>query len=455
MHVDVFAQSESEVRYYCRKLPNLLSSGRGALVRDVAGNTFVDFISGCGALNYGHNHAKIKRAAIEHLSSDGILAGLDFHTDAKLRFLETFRDIILKPRGLRYKLQFPGPTGANCVEAAIKLARKVTGRSAVVAFTNAFHGMSTGALALTGSWAARRASAPVLGDVIRLPFDGYRGAGVPDLERFEAMANDPSGGIEPIAAIIVEVVQGEGGLNVATTAWLRALSALTARLGALLIVDDIQAGCGRTGTFFSFERAEIVPDVVCLAKSIGGSGLPMSLLLLKPEHDVWSPGEHNGTFRGNGLAFATAAAAIGLWEDGEMSILPTNAALLTSWIDGMTSEFGRSVQPKGIGMMQGLEFFDPHNADRVHRAAIARGVIVECGGPHDEVLKIMAPLNIEPNLFADGLDRVATAIREVLASPGRRPSTISSSSERNEAPLDPYDDSRDPVCGSELPHAVT
>lgn len=239
-------------------------------MRDVEGNEFIDFMSACGALNYGHNHPTLKAAALEYLASDGIITSLDFHTSAKLAFIERFRDGILRPRRLDYKLQFPSPTGANCVEAAVKLARKVTGRTTIVAFTNAFHGMSVGALALTGSRKARQVTSPVLNGVIRWPFEGYRGSGLGELDRPEAMANDPSGGLDPIAAFVVETVQGEGGLNVASNEWLRNLCEKTKALGALLIVDDIQAGCGRTGEFFSFERAGLAPDIVCLAKSISG-----------------------------------------------------------------------------------------------------------------------------------------------------------------------------------------
>jgi diaminobutyrate-2-oxoglutarate transaminase len=459
MHLEVFERAESAVRYYCRKLPKLLSSASGAVVRDVEGGEYIDFMSACGALNYGHNHPALKTAAIKYLSSDGIIAGLDFHTSAKLEFIETFRDAILRPRNLSYKLQFPGPTGTNCVEAAIKLARKATGRNTVVAFTNAFHGMSLGALAATGSRSARQSSAALLNGVVRLPFEGYCGAGIAELGRLAVMASDPSGGIDPIAAIIVETVQGEGGLNVASCDWLRALSETARQLGALLIVDDIQAGCGRTGTFFSFERAGIVPDIVCLAKSISGLGLPMSLLLIGPEHDVWSPGEHNGTFRGNALAFATATAGLRLWEQGEMAGLEANICNLAVWCGELANEFAAVLRPKGIGMMQGLEFRHPDQAQRAASGALRKGVIVECCGPHDEVLKIMAPLNIGSELFREGLARVSEAIGEALAGGSARSGRSQSQpatpdSEGDEAPLDPYDNGRDAVACAELAHPV-
>ncbi|SPP92874.1 aspartate aminotransferase family protein [Bradyrhizobium vignae] len=447
MDLSAFTDIESEVRYYCRRLPNLLASAKGAIIRDVDGNEFIDFLSACGALNYGHNHPALKMAAMEYLASDGIVAGLDFHTSAKLAFIEGFRDFILRPRGLDYKLQFPGPTGTNCVEAAVKLARKVTGRSSVVAFTNAFHGMSAGALALTGSRKARQATSAVLHGAVRVPFDGYKGAGSGDLERLVAMANDPSGGIDPIAAIIIETVQGEGGLNVASDDWLRMLHQAAKALGALLIVDDIQAGCGRTGTFFSFERAGLVPDVVCMAKSISGLGLPMSLLLMKPEHDVWEAGEHNGTFRGNSLAFVTGKAALELWRNGELAEVPRHGHVLSSWTAEMARRYGESLRPKGLGMMQGIEFAAPHFAGAVAEAAVRRGVVVECCGPHDEVLKLMPPLNIGSETLEDGLGRIAEAIREVI------PSSVSFS-KRYESHPDAHYHGGNAVVGPELAHAV-
>jgi len=412
-----FERSESNARYYCRNMPALFVKAYNALVWDAQGRSYVDFLAGCGALNYGHNHSRIKAAAVDYLLQNGIVHGLDLHTGAKAEFIRKFRQLILEPRGLSYKLQFTGPTGANAVEAALKLARKVTGRRTVACFTNAFHGMSLGALSVTGSTSARRASAPLLDGVVRLPYDGYHGAGVAEIDRFEAMVRDPSGGIEAPAAIIVETVQGEGGLNVASAPWLRRLAALAASVGALLIIDDIQTGCGRTGDFFSFERAGIAPDIVCLAKSLSGSGLPMALLLIKPELDVFAPGEHNGTFRGNNLAFVTAAAALDLWsETGLAESAALRAQTVRDWMRMTVAEFPvLGLEIKGLGMMTGLRFADAALANRVARDAFARGVLIETAGPHDEVLKIMPPLTIEANVLADGLTRVHAAIAEIAA----------------------------------------
>jgi diaminobutyrate-2-oxoglutarate transaminase len=270
-----------------------------------------------------------------------------------------------------------------------------------------------GALAATGSRTAREGIEGMLQHVVRLPFDGYRGSGIQDLERFSEMTSDPSGGAGPVAAIIVETIQGEGGLNAASDAWLRKLAEVAKDIGALLIVDDIQAGCGRTGDFFSFERAGIVPDVVCLSKSIGG-GLPMSLLLVKPEFDIWRAGEHSGTFRGNSLAFVAATAALSLWSDLEfVQGLEERSRCLASWCESVTSEYRDAVVGgKGRGMMQGLEFASAENAKAVADRARKKGVLLETCGPSDEVLKILAPLNIERDLFDEGLRRVKAAIEE-------------------------------------------
>lgn len=448
-HEQFFSSHESQVRSYCRRVPALLKSAKGARIWDAGGVEYVDLLAGCGALNYGHNHPHLRSAAVEYLLADGIAAGLDFHTDAKLRFMTKFESAVLAPRGLRYRMQFPGPTGTNCVEAAIKLARRVTGSRTIVAFSNAFHGVSMGSLAATGSALCRRGGDGLLGGVHRLPFDGYCGTGKSDLLRFAHMALDPSGGIDPVAAILVETVQGEGGLNVASTDWLQTLSTIAKDLGALLIVDDIQVGCGRTGNFFSFERAGIVPDIVCLAKSIGGYGLPMSLLLMKPEHDLWDAGEHNGTFRGNSLAFVTAAASLDLWTTDFVTDMEKNAGILKAWCVATAKRHPGRLTPKGIGMMRGLSFSDPNAANRAADVAASRRIIIECCGPRDEVLKVMAPLNIEAELFASALSRLGEVVDETLAPCGHGPSL-----QVYDAALDPNDHRCDAVAGPELLHRV-
>jgi diaminobutyrate-2-oxoglutarate transaminase len=415
--LEEFRVNESNARYYCRKMPALFVTARNACLWDRDGVRYIDFLAGCGTLNYGHNHPRMKEAAVKHLMADGVVHGLDLHTDAKLTFMRQFREVILEPRGLQYRMQFTGPTGTNAVEAALKLARKVTGRRTVVAFTRAFHGVTLGALAATAAESSRRASEPLLDGVIRLPFDGYHGAGIAELDRFEAMVRDRSGGIECPAAYIVETVQGEGGLNVASAPWLRRLADLAASTGALLIVDDVQAGCGRTGTFFSFERAGIKPDLVCLAKSISGLGLPMALLLIKPEHDVWAPGEHNGTFRGNNLAFATATAALDLWTKSSFAAdILRRSQIIQDWMSETIAAYPRlRLQARGLGMMLGLCFQNGEQCGRTIRAAYANGVLIEAAGPDDEVLKILPPLTIETKILREGLEQLRCAIAESAA----------------------------------------
>lgn len=411
-----FERSESGVRYYCRNMPAILTRGLNARVWDEAGHEYIDFLSACGALNYGHNHPILKSRIMSYLASDGILTSLDLHTAAKRAFLKTFREAILTPRGLDYRIQFTGPTGTNAVEAALKLARKVTGRRTVAAFTNAFHGMTLGSMSVSGK-RNDAAPEPVLPDgVTRLPYEGYLGAGIAELDRYAAMVEDPSGGEERPAAIILEAVQGEGGLNVASPGWLRSVARLAARLGALLIVDDIQAGCGRTGSFFSFEKAGIRPDIVCLSKSLSGTGLPLSVLLIAPQHDKWQPGEHNGTFRGNNLAFVSAAAALEMWKDEEfLSGVRASSRRVWDWLTATSERYGPNhIRPKGVGLMSGLEFTNHGLTQRVCRECYRRKVLIETSGAHDEVVKIMPPLTIEPDILDEGLDRLDDAIASAL-----------------------------------------
>ena len=298
----------------------MFTSASGSWIRDENGRDYLDFFAGAGALNYGHNNPVLKSALVDYIMNDGITHGLDMSTVAKREFLETFQRNILEPRGLDYKVQFPGPTGSNTVEAALKLARKVTGRSAVINFTNAFHGMTLGALSVTGNSMKRAGAGVPLVHTTPMPFDNYFDGVTEDFQWFSRVLDDSGSGINRPAAVIVETVQGEGGVNVARPEWLRALATLCSDRGILLIVDDVQMGCGRTGPFFSFEEAGIVPDIVTLSKSISGYGMPMALTLFKRELDVWGPGEHNGTFRGNNPAFVTSKVALDhYWSDDALT----------------------------------------------------------------------------------------------------------------------------------------
>jgi diaminobutyrate-2-oxoglutarate transaminase len=410
---DIFQRRESQVRSYCRSFPAIFSGARGPWMIDEDGREYLDFLCVAGAANYGHNDPPIKAAVIEYLATDGPIASLDLHTTAKQAFLRSFEKRILAPRGLDHRVQFTGPTGTNAVEAALKLARKVTGRSTILAFTNGYHGMSLGALAATGNALARSGAGIPLGYTSFAAFDGYGGRddSLADLVR---RLDDPSSGLDLPAAAIVETVQGEGGCNAASWDWLRGLAEILRQRGILLIIDDVQAGCGRTGTFFSFEPAGITPDFIVLSKSIGGLGLPMSLLLMRPELDLWQPGEHNGTFRGNNLAFVAAQAALEhYWSDGAFAAgVQARGDIIRARLERIAARYP-GLAYTGRGLLAGLRCQDPSRAAAISRAAWSLQLIIERCGPRDEVVKTMPPLNIPISALHDGLDRLERAIAAV------------------------------------------
>jgi diaminobutyrate-2-oxoglutarate transaminase len=409
----IFDTLESEVRTYARSFPLIVDRALGVELIDTSGRRYLDFLAGAGSLNYGHNNPVFRRALIDYIEHDGIALSLDLHTVAKQRFLEAFQEIILKPRGLDYVVQFTGPTGTNAVEAAMKLARKVTGRTNIVSFTNGFHGVSMGALTATGNHHNRGgAGIPLYGTSV-MPFDGYFGKGVDTIRYIDRILSDPSGGVDYPAAVILETVQGEGGLNAASAAWLKRLQALCRQKGILLIVDDIQSGCGRTGTFFSFEPAGLKPDIVTLSKSISGYGLPFSLVLIQRELDVWKPGEHNGTFRGNNHAFVTATAALEhYWRTKDFADqVQAKGAYLGRRLQAFVDRFAPDVvETRGRGMMRGIRLADPQRAAAVTANAYARGLIIERCGPYDEVIKCLMPLTIRATELDEGLDMLEQAL---------------------------------------------
>ena len=413
-----FEQHESEVRGYCRNFPAVFSSAKGAWMTDTEGKRHLDFFCGAGVLNYGHNPDKIKQALLGYLMRDGITHSLDMYTEAKQRFIERFHEVILQPRGLRYKFQFPGPTGTNAVEAALKLARKVTGREQVVGFTNAFHGMTLGALAVTGNGFKRAGAGVPLGHSASVPFDGYLGEDTDTLDYFEALLKDGGSGMDKPAAVILETVQAEGGVNVASSAWLQRLRRITEEHGILLIVDDIQVGCGRTGRFFSFEEAGIVPDIVTLSKSLSGYGLPLSLVLMKPEYDQWAPGEHNGTFRGHNPAFVTATAALQFWQNDQLTqSVAQKAQRVEKRLHAMAQRLTPDAKVRGRGLIWGVEFSDPTLASRVSQACFERGLVIETAGIDDQVLKLLPSLTITEQELQHGLDVIEDSLQAVLHAP--------------------------------------
>lgn len=422
MSLDVFEQLESVVRGYVRNFPAEFDKAQGAWIHDVEGKAYLDFFSGASVLNYGHNHPELKKALIEYISRDGITHSLDMASKAKAEFLQTFHDRILKPRGLNHKIQFPGPTGTNSVEAALKLVRKVTGREKIMSFTNAFHGMTLGALSVTGNAFKRAGAGLPLTHSDTMPFYGYFGDDVDTIEYIDKMLQDQGSGVDLPAAVIVETVQAEGGVNVADLKWLKDLEAVCRKYEMLFIVDDIQMGCGRTGKFFSFEDAGLDPDIICLSKSISGYGLPLALTLIKPEYDIWEPGEHNGTFRGHNLAFVTAIEAMNrFWSDDSLSKeTERKGEMMRQALLQLAEKYPDAKGTvRGRGMMQAIHFENIDMAGTVSKHAFQRGLIIETSGPDGEVLKLMPPLITDDADIQKGLEIIDAALAEAVRLEGR------------------------------------
>lgn len=414
----IFDEIESEVQSYARSFPRIFHKAQGEYLYDVDGNQYLDFLAGAGTLNYGHNNPLFKDKLLDYIEEDGITHGLDLHTKAKEGFLQTFNEKILKPRGYDYVLQFTGPTGTNAVEAALKLARNVTGREHIIAFTNGFHGVSLGALAATGNSHHRGAAGVSLSGTYRMPYDGYMGDDVDTTAYLEKVLSDSSSGVDLPAAVIVETVQGEGGINAASYEWLRNLEAICREHDILVIVDDIQAGCGRTGTYFSFEEAGIKPDIITLSKSLGGYGTPFAVVLIKPELDQWKPGEHNGTFRGNNFAFVTAKAAIDhYWSDDSFSKeIKRKGDYVSQRLDDIAENYGEgNFTPRGRGMFLGINCVNGDIAGKITHAAFQKGLIIETSGADDQVVKFLCPLIISDENLKKGIDIVEQAVKEVCA----------------------------------------
>ena len=412
----IFEDRESAVRSYCRTWPAVFDRASGSWLYDADGHGYLDFFTGASALNYGHNNPVLKRALLDYLADDRVIHSLDMYTVAKSEFLTAFDELILKPRELDYRVQFPGPAGTNAVEAALKLARKVTGRTEVITFTGAFHGMTLGALAVTHNSFHRNGAGVPLTHAISVPFGCRLNSSEPGTPGIERLVQDRNAGLDQVAAVIVETVQGEGGINVAPLEWLAELAEFCQRQGLLLIVDDIQMGCGRTGPFFSFEAAGIKPDIVCLSKSISGYGLPLALTLIRADLDIWKPGEHNGTFRGINPAFVTGTAALrAYWKDNALQdgTLAKGQRIATAFTALARSTPGTPMQPRGRGLAWGLAFEHGELARKVSSAAFERGLLVETAGPDDEVIKLLPPLTATDTEIDQGLALLEDAVRTV------------------------------------------
>ena len=410
-NTDAFEQLESNVRMYCRDVPLVFDTAVGSRIRAEDGREYLDFFAGAGALNYGHNDPRMRDALIEYLKANGVSHGLDLHTTMKRTFLEAIDRDLFEPRGWKYKVQFTGPTGADAVEAALKLARKITGRTKVVSFYGAYHGMTLGALSVSGN-RGKRGGGALPNDVVFVPFQDSAYGPFDSIGFLERMSSDPGCGSEIPAAVIVESVQIQAGVYSASSEWLQKLRKWTQENGVVLILDEIQAGCGRTGDFFGFEKSGIKPDLITVAKSIGGYGLPMAILLIAPEMDAWSPGDHTGTFRGNQLAFLTARIALSYWQDPSfLALVRANSQTMEETVASFASVPGVH-SARARGMIAGIDFGVGKSdlARKAQQRALAAGVLVERCGPTGEVIKLMPPINTPQNELKDGLKVIGDAI---------------------------------------------
>lgn len=418
MDIDLFEKYESNVRGYIRSFPTIFTRAKNATVWDHKGKSFIDFFGGAGSLNYGHNDPDVQEAMIEYIRRDGILNALDKATDAKYNFIKKFQETILLPRGLDYKIQFVGPTGTNAVETALKLARKVKQRAKIVSFTNAYHGHTLGALAVTGNEFYHDDYYGVPLNVAKMPYDGYfEGDDQMDsIDMLRRYYEDGSSGYMIPAGIIVETIQGEGGINVASIEWLKKLEKMCRDFDILFIIDDIQVGNGRTGNFFSFERAGITPDIITISKSIG-TGLPMAIVLMRPEIDQWSPGEHTGTFRGNSLAFVAGATALKRWDTDDFAKeIRRKGEQVEKRFKSLATRFPDHVSDvRGLGMIWGIESAIDGFCGQVSREAFENGLLAETAGATDQVIKFLAPLTISQDELDKGLDILEAAFEVVVA----------------------------------------
>lgn len=410
----IFGEVESQVRSYCRKFPVEFSKARNSELFAKDGTRYIDFLDVAGSMNYGHNNPYIKKAIMDYLAGDTIINALDLYTEAKAAFLTTLERQIFEPRKLKYKVMCCGPTGTNAIEAALKLARKNKKRTNVFAFSGAFHGMSLGSLALTTDQTSREGAGVPLDNVTFFPYENKQ---VDSIAYIRHILEDDHSGVSLPAAIFVETTQAEGGINVSSVEWLKELRAICDEYDILLVVDDIQVGNGRTGYFFSFERAGIVPDMVVLSKSISGFGMPMALLLMKPELDIFRPAEHNGTFRGNQLSFVGGKAGIEFFNNHHIGEeVQRKAKIIDVFMKNEILPIDSRLSYRGIGLIWGIDFMmiDAKKALSCSHACFERGLVIELAGRHDSVLKLMPALTIEDEVLNEGLQIIKESVISVL-----------------------------------------
>ncbi|MEY9329724.1 diaminobutyrate-2-oxoglutarate transaminase [Pseudomonas protegens] len=430
------SRQESNARSYPRRIPLALKRASGIHVEDVEGRRFIDCLAGAGTLALGHNHPVVIAAIQQVLADELPLLTLDLTTPVKDQFVQDLFGLLPEALAGEARIQFCGPTGTDAVEAALKLTRTATGRSTVLSFQGGYHGMSQGALSLMGSLGPKRALAGLLNNGVQFlpfPYDyrcpfglgGAEGVKV-NLHYLENLLTDPEAGVALPAAVIVEAVQGEGGVIPADLEWLQGVRRITEKAGVALIVDEIQSGFGRTGKMFAFEHAGIIPDVVVMSKAIGGS-LPLAVMVYRDWLDTWQPGAHAGTFRGNQMAMATGSAVMRYLKEHRV---PEHAAAMGERLREhlliLQRDFPQLGDVRGRGLMLGVELVDPAGvpdaqghppqharlAPLVQRECLKRGLILELGGRHGAVVRFLPPLVIT----AAQIDQVAQIFSKAVAA---------------------------------------
>jgi diaminobutyrate-2-oxoglutarate transaminase len=417
---------ESNARTYPRHLPIAISEAAGSFVRDLDGNVFIDFLAGAGVLSLGHNHPELMKVVTEQLGK--LTHGLDFPTPAKEEFIRAETSMLPSALQGKMKIHFCGPTGANAVEAAIKLCKTATGRGDIISFQGGFHGSSAAAMALTGLLEQKSPISNPMPGVHFFPYSYCTRCPVgltPETcstncaTYLDHSLHDNLGGIPLPAAVILEMVQGEGGVIPATVEFVQKVRAVTHELGIPLIVDEVQTGCGRTGTWFAFEQYGIEPDVIVASKALSGIGLPVAVIFYNKSLDVWAPGAHTGTFRGNQLAFAAGAAAVQIMhrEDILGNVRARGDQIARLFAPLKQNPWVRDV--RGRGLMWGIEMADPATgkpagdlARDIQTSALGRGLILECGGREDCVVRLLPPLNVTEETVNTGCELLREAIND-------------------------------------------
>lgn len=421
-------ERESNAVSYPRRIPIAVASARGAYITDPDGNEFIDCLTGAGALSLGHCHPELIEAARRQL--DVFTHGLDLPSPVRDRFRDA--QLSMLPDDIRDEMlvHFCGPTGSDAVEAALKLAKIYTGGTDVISFQGAYHGSSHATLGITGLRVIKSQITNLMAGVHFFPYSSCSDCPI-GLSRDSCDINcatvlthalrDPNSGLGRPAAVILELVQGEGGVNPADPVFVQQIREATRQLDIPLIVDEVQTGCGRTGTWFAFEQYDIRPDIIVASKALSGVGAPVALLLFDKRLNVWEPGSHIGTFRGNQIAFASGVAAIEvIRRENILENVLSMGRRMKAALEGLAVQYPIISDVRGLGLMLGIEIHNPNSGERsgelarqVQARALREGLIVEVGGRDDAVVRMLPPLNISAEVVEEILRRLATAIGAV------------------------------------------